>query len=133
MGKENSIFPRIAAAVNDDAGLVRRGRFIDLEFLLSIGKEANYLAISKGRVVSVSPGDVLMRPWTFAIHIDGEAWDGFCQATPRPGHHDLFAMTKSGQARIEGDIHPLMANLRYFKELLAKGRDGANVEADHGG
>jgi hypothetical protein len=37
---------------------------------------------------------------------------------PRPGYHDLFALTRFGRARIEGDLQPLMANLRYIKEVL---------------
>jgi len=36
-----------------------------------------------------------------------------------PGLHDLIAMLKTRQLRLEGDQHPFMANLRYFKELLA--------------
>jgi hypothetical protein len=35
-------------------------------------------------------------------------------------------MCKSGDARIDGDIQPLMANLRYFKELLALARETKN-------
>ena len=41
---------------------------------------------------------------------------------PRPGYHDLFALTRFGHARIEGDLHPLMANLRYIKEVLESPR-----------
>ena len=38
---------------------------------------------------------------------------------PPPGFHDLIAMLKVRALRIEGDQHPFMANLRYFKDLLA--------------
>jgi hypothetical protein len=31
-------------------------------------------------------------------------------------------MTKSGDATVEGDFQPFMANLRYFKDLLAAPR-----------
>ena len=44
---------------------------------------------------------------------------------PAAGYHDLFALTKSGQARVEGDLRPLMANLRYVKDVLAKPRRSA--------
>ena len=47
---------------------------------------------------------------------------GFRQPVPKPNYHDIFAMCKQGTASIEGNIQPLMANLRYFKELLAHGR-----------
>ena len=38
---------------------------------------------------------------------------------PRPGWHDLLALTKRGEAALEGDLHPFMANLQYFKDVLA--------------
>ena len=31
---------------------------------------------------------------------------------PRPGWHDLLALTKRGEALLEGDLHPFMANLQ---------------------
>ena len=42
----------------------------------------------------------------------------FWATVPAPGYHDLFAMAKFGHARIEGDLRPLLANLRYIKEVL---------------
>ena len=112
----------IATCLNGDYALVRRGRFIDLDFLLGVAEEPHYLTISVGRLSSLVPGPVLMKPWEFAIHIDGEAWEQFRQPVPKPNYHDIFAMCKQGTASIEGNIQPLMANLRYFKELLAHGR-----------
>ena len=112
----------IATGLNADVALVRRGRFIDLDFLLGIATETHYLTISAGRLSSIVPGPVLMQSWEFAIHIDGEAWKEFRRPVPKRNYHDIFAMCKQGTARIEGNIHPLMANLRYFKELLAHGR-----------
>ena len=38
---------------------------------------------------------------------------------PRPGWHDLLALTKRKQAVLEGDLHPFMAHLQYFKDVLA--------------
>ena len=59
-----------------------------------------------------------MLSWRFSIRASVETWEAFWQPVPSPGYHDLFAMTKSGDAIIEGDIQPLMANLRYVKEVL---------------
>ncbi len=122
MAPNTDILHSIAAAVNNDAAMVHRGRYVDLNFLLSIGADSHFLTISQGRIAAITPGGGLMRPWRFAIHIAPEAWKKFRQPLPRPGYHDLFAMCKLGEARIEGEIHALMANLRYFKELLAHGR-----------
>jgi hypothetical protein len=117
--------------LNGNAGLVRRGRFVELEFMLQIGDETHYLNIDHGQLTAITPGPLLMRPWRFAIRIQADAWLQFCQAVPRPGYHDLFAMCKLGVASIEGDIHPLMANLRYFREVLALARLESG-EAAHG-
>jgi hypothetical protein len=38
---------------------------------------------------------------------------------PRPGWHDLLALTKRKEATLEGDLHPFMTHLQYFKDLLA--------------
>jgi len=42
------------------------------------------------------------------------------QATPLAYEsHDLLALTKRGEAIIEGELHPFMIHLQYFKDLLA--------------
>jgi hypothetical protein len=38
---------------------------------------------------------------------------------PKPGFHDLLALTKRGEAVLEGDLHPFIAHLQYFKDVLA--------------
>jgi hypothetical protein len=62
--------------------------------------------------------------WDFAIRGTTRAWAEFWQRTPAPGWHDLLALSKRGEVRMEGNLHPLMANLQYFKDLLAMPRDG---------
>ena len=47
------------------------------------------------------------------------AWAEHWQAAPRPGFHDLLALTKRGEAMLEGDLHPFISNLQYFKDVLA--------------
>jgi len=63
-----------------------------------------------------------MRSWTFALRASPETWQRFWEPTPAPGYHDLFAMKRLGVARIEGDLVPLMANLRYVKDVVAAPR-----------
>ena len=46
-------------------------------------------------------------------------------AVPPPGYHDLMAMLKFGTLRIEGNLHPFMSHLLYFKDLLALLRPAA--------
>ena len=109
---------RLFELVNADAALVRRGRFLTVDLLVEVGETPYHVSIERGRIASVTPGPVLMRPWRFAIRAPAEAWREFWQPVPRPGYHDLFALTRFSRARIEGDLQPLMANLRYIKEVL---------------
>ena len=117
-----AVMAALADAVNGDPALVRRGRYLDVEFVIEIDAERYYVTVAAGRIVAVVPGPALMRPWRFAIAASADAWRRFWQPMPEPGYHDIFAMAKSGAARIEGDLQPLMANLRYIKEVLATPR-----------
>ncbi len=133
MSEITTTLEKLAADVNADAALVRRGRYLNLDFLLGIGDETHYFTISHGKVAAVAPGPALLRSRRFAIHIEAAAWAQFRHPVPRPGYHDLFAMCKRGEARIEGELHPLMANLRYFKELLSLARKPETEAVGHGG
>src|ERR1700675_4982796 len=109
---------RLPGLVNGDEALVRRGRFLTCDFLVEVGDAAYLVSVEQGRIASVKRGPAPGRPWRFAIRASEEAWREFWQPVPPPGYHDLFALTRFGHARIEGDLLPLMANLRYVKEIL---------------
>lgn len=117
-----AVLDRLAELVNADAGLVRRGRYLSTTFLVETGATAWLVTVHEGRVTRVERGPFLMRAWTFAVRASEEAWRRFWQPVPAAGWHDLFAMTKRGHATVEGDLRPLMANLRYVKDVLAKPR-----------
>jgi hypothetical protein len=119
------VFARLPEWVNADAALVRRGRYLSATFLLEVGDTAWLVTVHEGRVARLERGPFLMRDWAFAIRASAEAWRRFWEPVPAPGFHDLFAMTKAGHARVEGDLRPLMANLRYVKDLLAQPRGRA--------
>jgi hypothetical protein len=113
---------RLFDLVNADEALVRRGRFLTCDFLVEVGETSYHVSVERGRIASVTRGPALMRPWRFAIRAPEDAWREFWQPLPRAGYHDLFALTRFGRARIEGDLQPLMANLRYVKEVLESPR-----------
>jgi pimeloyl-ACP methyl ester carboxylesterase len=113
------VFDRLPDLVNADANLVRRGRFLTTTFLVEVGAASYLVRIVEGRVARVERGPFLMREWSFAIRAPEDAWRRFWEPVPAPGYHDIFALAKHGHAKIEGDLVPLMANLRYVKDLLA--------------
>jgi hypothetical protein len=120
-----AVLEHLAELVNADAPLVRRGRYLSTTFLVETGATAWLISVHEGRVTRVERGPFLMRAWSFAVRASEDAWRRFWAPMPAAGWHDLFAMTKGGQATVEGDLRPLMANLRYVKDVLAKPRRSA--------
>ncbi len=113
---------RIPDLVNADENLVRRGRFLSTTFLMEIGDKGYLVKIIEGRVVSITPGPFVTPNYSFALRAPRDEWELFWTKVPPPGHHDIFALFKRGKLVIEGDLHPLMANLLYIKDVLAAPR-----------
>lgn len=113
---------RLTDLVNGDGALVHRGRFITDDLMIEIGNTSYYLSIGNGKIVSLQRGPLLMHSWSFAVRGREEAWVTFWQAVPPPHFHDIFALAKRGEFRIDGDFKPLMTNLLYYKDLLAAPR-----------
>jgi hypothetical protein len=118
----------LKARVNDDEVLVRRGRFLTTTFLLEVGQTAWLISIFEGRIVSVTSGPFVMPSSSFALRAPEREWEKFWSSRPPPGSHDLMALMKRRVLKAEGDLAVFMANLRYFKEALAKLRS-AGAEA----
>jgi len=57
------------------------------------------------------------------LRLSDDEWDAFWRAGPV--HNDIMAMRKRKVLSMEGYLRPLIANLRYFKELLASIREAA--------
>ena len=106
--------------VNGDEALVRRGRYLTTTFLLEVGSTAWLIAIFEGRIASVTPGPFVMPSSSFALRTSQAEWEKFSSPRPPPGSNDLMALIKRRVLRAEGDLQVFMANLRYFKEALAK-------------
>ena len=113
---------RLPDLVNADEGLVRRGHRLTTTFLLAVGNTEYLVHVAAGRLAAVERGPFLLRSWTFAVRASADAWARFWRPLPEPGYHDIFAMKKLGVARVEGDLWPLMAHLRYVKDVLAAPR-----------
>jgi pimeloyl-ACP methyl ester carboxylesterase len=123
---------RIPDLVNSDANLVRRGRFLSTTFLLEVGDLGYLVRISEGRVASITPGPFLTPNYSFALRAPREEWEMFWRKLPPPGFNDIFALFKRGKLKIEGDLHPFMANLLYIKDVLAAPRKEAIGERSDG-
>ena len=121
-GDVASMIEKLPDLVNADAALVRRGRTLTVDVLIEVGRTPYYLSIERGRVARIERGPLLTRSWAFAIRGSEDAWRQFWLPMPPPHFHDLFALAKRGEFRIEGDFYPLMSNLLYLKAVLAAPR-----------
>ena len=111
--------------VNADANLVRRGRFVDTTFMIAIDQTYYLLRIQEGRVTKVTPGPFITPDFSFALRASRAVWEKFWQPLPPLGFTDVFALVKQKLMRVEGDLHPFMANLLYFKDVIAAPRKEA--------
>jgi hypothetical protein len=116
--------------VNADTNLVRRGRFVDTTFMIAVDETCYLLRIQEGRVTKVTPGPFIPPDFSFALRASRAVWEKFWQPLPPLGFTDVFALVKQKLMRVEGDIHPFMANLLYFKDVIAAPRkETANKQA----
>jgi len=113
--------------VNDDAGLVRRGRFLTTTFLLEVGATSWLISIFEGRIVSVTKGPFVMPSSSFALRAPEEEWQKFWSRRPPPGSNDLLALVRRRVLKTEGNLQIFMATPRYFKEVPAKLRSWASA------
>jgi hypothetical protein len=109
----------LAARVNGDANLVRRGKHVNTSFLIAVDNTDHIVRVEHGRIASVTPGPFITPNYAFALRASRDAWEKLWSPTPIPGYTDIFALVKKKLLRIEGDLHPFMSNLLYFKGVIA--------------
>ena len=112
----------LASLVNADAKLIRRGRFVDTTFMIAIDEAYTLIRVQEGRITKVTPGPFITPDFSFALRASRTVWEKFWQPLPPLGFTDVFALVKQKLMRIEGDIHPFMANLLYFKDVITSPR-----------
>ena len=113
---------RLPDLVNQDTALVRRGRWLSSVFLVEAGTTQFLVHVDKGRLLNVEQGPFVMPSWSFAIRASESVWQRFWQPLPAPGDNDIFALRKTGEMSVEGNLQPFMANLIYVKQVLAMPR-----------
>jgi hypothetical protein len=123
-------FSKIPALLEATPALVSRGRFLDCDCRLGLIDHPFFVSIRAGRIVEFTATPALMRSWRFSYRATPAAWQEYWQPMPKAGFHDLLALTKRGEAVVEGELHPFMTHLQYFKDLLALPRlDASKVAA----
>jgi len=117
-----AVLNRIRQRVNDDTALQRRGRFVELTFVIGIDNDDYRVRIDCGRIDSIEPRTLATEGGQFSIRASWQHWQKFWEPIPARDYQDLFSMLPKRYAAIDGDMLPLMQNLQYFKDVLASGR-----------
>ncbi len=110
---------QLAARVNGDQNLIRRGKHVTTTFLFQIDNADHLISVHEGKIIGIKAGPFITPNYSFALRASREAWDKLWSPTPIPGYTDIFALVKKRLLRIEGDLHPFMSNLLYFKGVIA--------------
>jgi hypothetical protein len=123
------MFEGLVRTAGPGTDLARRGRGLTARVMLRSNDAATLVTLRDGAVVSVQDGPFVMPSYDFAIVCTREAWRAHFEAVPVPGSHDIMALVRRGAMHFEGNLHPLMANLLYFKLLLASLRPAPEAAA----
>ena len=94
-------------------------QYLNRCFMISTIEHEYLENIEKGVVKNVEEGPFVMPSYVFKLTAPKNEWLKFLQHTPQPGSHDIIAMLRRKVLKFEGDLHPLMSHLLYFKLLLA--------------
>lgn len=108
------------------AALRSRARGTSVTLCVGIGAIERRIGVSQDAIRPLPPAPPL-QPWDFCVRGTPRAWQALWEAVPKAGWHDVFALTKRGEMRIEGNLQPFMANLQFFKDLLALPRTGSQA------
>jgi hypothetical protein len=113
------IFETLPKLLDAESELLRVGRWLNVDCLLGPAGRPFLVSIREGRITEMSAMPATMPSWRFSYTASPQAWIEYWRPDPKPGWHDLLALTKRGEAVLAGELHPFMTHLQYFKDLLA--------------
>ena len=113
------MFEKLAEKNKERHSLALMAQYLNTCFIISTIENEYLVNIEKGVVKNVEEGPFVMPSYVFKLTAPKNEWLKFLQHTPQPGSHDIIAMLRRKVLKFEGDLHPLMSHLLYFKLLLA--------------
>ena len=113
------MFEKLAEKNNVRHSLASMAQYLNTCFIISTIEHEYLVNIEKGIVKNVEEGPFVMPSYVFKLTASKNEWLKFLQHTPQPGSHDIIAMLRRKVLKFDGDLHPLMSHLLYFKLLLA--------------
>jgi len=119
MADVTAIFATLPRLLDANSELLRTGRLLNVDCLLGPIDLPLLVSIRAGCITEMRALPKTMPSWRFGYTASPQAWIEYWRPEPKPGWHDLLALTKRGEAHLVGDLHPFMTHLQYFKDLLA--------------
>ena len=113
------MFEKLAKKNNVRHSLASMAQYLNTCFMISTIEHEYLVNIEKGIVKNVEEGPFVMPSYDFKLTASKNEWLKFLQHTPQPGSHDIIAMLRRKVLKFDGNLHPLMSHLLYFKLLLA--------------
>ena len=113
------MFLKLAERDEKRETLSEMARYLNTNFIISTIDTEYLVNIEKGNVTNVQEGPFVMPSYNFKLTAPKDEWLKFLQPIPQPGSHDIIAMLRRKVLKFDGDLHPLMSHLLYFKLLLA--------------
>jgi hypothetical protein len=109
----------LAEQVNSNPALVKRGRWVNLTFVLGIDTHDYLVTIADGKIMKVEARQLLTRSGCFAVRASRSTWEAHWAPTPPRDYHDIWSMLPKNLVSLDGDLLPLIQNLQYFKDVIA--------------
>jgi len=101
-----------------DDELDAHGKYYSCSFLLDMEEREFLIRMHAGKVEEIIPDPEPLEHYQFAIRASGDTWRKFSQETPPPMFHGIWAASFQEDMRLEGDLLPLMQNLRCLTRQL---------------
>src|ERR1700728_4016643 len=88
-----STFEQLPKLLDSDSELIRAGRLLNVDCLLGPAARPFLVFIRAGRIAEMSAAPKTMPSWRFGYTASPQAWIEYWRAEPKPGWHDLLALT----------------------------------------
>ena len=125
----NACWNNLAARVNGDANLVRRGKHVTTTFLIADRQRRSSRQRRRGQDHRHQARPVHHAElFSFALRASRDAGRSCWSPKPIPGFTDIFALVKKKLLRIEGDLHPFMTQPALLQGRARAPRGGGAAD-----
>ena len=119
----------LAARVNGDANLVRRGKHVNTTFLIAIDNADHLVSVSEGSITRIKPGPFITPNYSFALRASRDAWEKLWSPTADPRLHRHLRAGEEEAAAHRGRPAPVHVEPALFQRRDRRRRPAAKEAA----